>query len=427
MRADTERQDVARLAIGATPAAELIGAIHHPGNVTPAAEANIANDPDAARIVLQAGWDVALVPLDVTMAELLTEQHRHRLLAGATATSRFAAGILRYYLDVYQRDVFGERAAACHDPLAAALAVSDVSPVLAPAVAVDVDTGNGPGRGMTIADTRGQYQDFPRRTPGYEWCCAATGRSPTGWSTGSPVSRPRPMTSPEGNDPAMRTHPPESGVDVVVIGSANIDLSARVREHPQPGQTVPASALTITAGGKGANQAVAAARLGASTAMVGRVGNDPHADTLLRSLNGDGVDTTYVTRDQHTPTGTALITVTDSGENSIVVAGGANARVSDADIDAARALLTSARVVSLVLEIPIDAVVAAAHAARGSARIVLNLSPVTDLLADVLALADPLIVNEHEAREVLRDHGISRNPVPTPPSRCVGSAPVRRW
>lgn len=137
------------------------GAIHHPGNVTPAAEANIANDPEAARIVLRAGWDVTLVPLDVTMTEQLTEKHRRLLMACGTPASRFAAGILAHYLDVYQRDVFGERAAACHDPLAAAIAVGDVSPVLAPAVAVDVDTGDGPGRGLTVADTRGQYRGFP--------------------------------------------------------------------------------------------------------------------------------------------------------------------------------------------------------------------------------------------------------------------------
>ncbi|WP_034271322.1 nucleoside hydrolase [Haloechinothrix halophila] len=137
------------------------GAVHHPGNVTPAAEANIANDPEAARLVLRAGWDVTLVPLDVTMTEVLTEDHRRRMLAGDAPTSRFAAEILEHYLDVYQRDVFGARQAACHDPLAAAIAIGEVCPVLAPIVAVDVDTTDGPARGKTIADTRGQYRGFP--------------------------------------------------------------------------------------------------------------------------------------------------------------------------------------------------------------------------------------------------------------------------
>ncbi|WP_281270645.1 ribokinase [Amycolatopsis palatopharyngis] len=205
----------------------------------------------------------------------------------------------------------------------------------------------------------------------------------------------------------MSSVPAHGDVDVAVVGSLNMDLTVRVRRHPRPGETVSGSALTLSAGGKGANQAVAAARLGARTAMIGRVGNDAHADTLLDSLTADTVDTTHTVRDTEAPTGTALITVADSGENHIIVSAGANAHVSSVDIDAARALLASARVVSLVLEIPVDTVVAAARAARSSARIVLNLSPVTELPTTVLALADPLIVNEHEARELLRSHGIT--------------------
>lgn len=137
------------------------GAIHHPGNVTPAAEANIHNDPDSARGVLGAGWDVTLVPLDATMTEVLTEQLGDRLRRAGTASCTFAASILEHYLDFYARDVFGDRLAACHDPLAAAIAVGDVTPVRAPRIAVDVDTGDGPAHAATIADTRGQYRGFP--------------------------------------------------------------------------------------------------------------------------------------------------------------------------------------------------------------------------------------------------------------------------
>ncbi|MPZ01055.1 MAG: nucleoside hydrolase [Actinophytocola sp.] len=132
------------------------GAVNHPGNVTPWAEANVANDPEAARLVLRAGWDVTLVPLDVTMTELLTEEHRLRLLAATTPTSRFAANILAHYLDVYQRNVFGSPRAACHDPLAAAIAVGEVSPELAPIVPVDVDTSDGQERGRTVAGRPGR-------------------------------------------------------------------------------------------------------------------------------------------------------------------------------------------------------------------------------------------------------------------------------
>ena len=137
------------------------GAVHHPGNITPAAEANIHNDPEAARMVLRAGWDVTLVPLDATMSEVITEDHRDRLADDGTPVSAFAAAILDHYLGFYERDVFGVRRAACHDPLAAAIAVGDVVPRLGPVVEVDVDTGDGPARGMTVAHTRGQYRGFP--------------------------------------------------------------------------------------------------------------------------------------------------------------------------------------------------------------------------------------------------------------------------
>ncbi|WP_219414707.1 nucleoside hydrolase [Pseudonocardia nigra] len=137
------------------------GAIHHPGNVTPAAEANIYNDPEAARLVFQAPWEVTLVPLDVTMTEVLTEELATRLREHGSPVTTFAAAILEHYLGFYERDVFGIRSAACHDPLAAAIAVGDIPVVLAPTVAIDVETGDGPARGMTVADTRGQYRNFP--------------------------------------------------------------------------------------------------------------------------------------------------------------------------------------------------------------------------------------------------------------------------
>ncbi len=137
------------------------GAVHHPGNVTPVAEANIHNDPEAADIVLRAGWDVTLVPLDVTMAEALTESAQRRLVDAGTAISSFAARILDHYLGFYERDVFGVRRAACHDPLAAGIAVGDVALETAPVVDVVVETGEGPARGATIADTRGQYRGYP--------------------------------------------------------------------------------------------------------------------------------------------------------------------------------------------------------------------------------------------------------------------------
>ncbi|MEV5540773.1 ribokinase [Saccharopolyspora shandongensis] len=210
--------------------------------------------------------------------------------------------------------------------------------------------------------------------------------------------------------------------DVVVVGSLNVDLTARVQRHPLPGETVHAVALATSAGGKGANQAVAAARLGARTALVGRVGADAHGEMLLAALRADGVGTEQTHRDAEAVTGTALITVADTGENSIIVSAGANASLSPADIAAAQPLIAAARVVSVVLEVPVETVVAAARAARAAgARFVLNLSPVVDLPAEVLELADPLIVNEHEAREILR-----RNGVPVPAENIGHATGLRR-
>lgn len=195
---------------------------------------------------------------------------------------------------------------------------------------------------------------------------------------------------------------------VVVVGSANADLVVRVGRHPGPGETVLGSDLVIHPGGKGANQAVAAARLGARVAMVGRVGADAHGELLVGALERDGVDTSALLRGG-TPTGVALITVGEDGENTIVVAPGANARVTGTEAADAVRRFGWARVVSAQLEIPPEAVAAAARAAQQrGARFVLNASP-PDLLADrgfaaeVLPLCDPLVVNEHEARFLAGD------------------------
>lgn len=196
--------------------------------------------------------------------------------------------------------------------------------------------------------------------------------------------------------------PPAPEIDLVVVGSLNADITARVHRFPSPGETLPATALTVRAGGKGANQAAAAARLGARTAMVGRVGDDEHADMLLGALRTEGVDTAHTVRDERVTTGTALITVAESGENSIVISAAANTHLSDQDIADALPLISRAPAVCMSLEIPVGPVVATARAVqRAGGRVVLNLSPVVELPRDVLAVADPLIVNEHEARQLL--------------------------
>jgi ribokinase len=185
---------------------------------------------------------------------------------------------------------------------------------------------------------------------------------------------------------------------VVVVGSANVDLVVDVPRHPAGGETILGGDLRRTPGGKGANQAVAAARAGgADTTFVGALGRDESAELLLTSLTGAGVRTDTVDR-VDAPTGTALITVSPDGENAIVVAPGANSRVR---IGAAQADRTAAADVVLAqLEIPLDAVLAAARARRAGALFVLNAAPSRELPEELWEELDVLVVNEHEAEDL---------------------------
>ncbi|GHE55493.1 ribokinase [Streptomyces longispororuber] len=192
--------------------------------------------------------------------------------------------------------------------------------------------------------------------------------------------------------------------DLLVVGSANADLVTAVARRPGPGETVLGSDLAVHPGGKGANQAVAAARLGARTALLARVGDDAYGRLLLDSQESAGVDTAGVLVGG-APTGVALITVDPSGDNSIVVAPGANARLTPDDVRAAGELFAAAPVVSVQLEIPLETVAEVARALAPGARLVLNPSPPAPLPPEVLEACDPLIVNEHEARVVLQGAG----------------------
>ncbi|MGI6878164.1 nucleoside hydrolase [Microbacterium sp. gxy059] len=142
------------------------GAALAPGNITPAAEANIAHDPEAAASVLAAGWGVTLVPLDVTMRQRLTAAQTAELRATGDAGLVAVADILEHYLDFYGAR-YGERAAALHDPLAAAVLLGDVPLSLAAHAAVVVDTTDGPGRGQTIVDLRDIYGGFRSQDPSH--------------------------------------------------------------------------------------------------------------------------------------------------------------------------------------------------------------------------------------------------------------------
>ncbi|ANZ18891.1 PfkB domain-containing protein [Streptomyces noursei ATCC 11455] len=188
--------------------------------------------------------------------------------------------------------------------------------------------------------------------------------------------------------------------DVLVVGSANADLTVRVARRPGAGETVLGTDLMESAGGKGANQAAAAARLGGRTALLARVGGDAYGELLLAAQRSAGTDVAPVIVDEHARTGTAMIIVDPDGDNSIVVSPGANAALTPDDVAAAKGVIAASAVVSLQLEIPLETVRAAAAAAEeAGTRVVLNPSPAPeDLDRELLAVADPLVVNEHEAR-----------------------------
>ncbi|SEB45505.1 nucleoside hydrolase [Arthrobacter woluwensis] len=133
------------------------GAALAPGNITAAAEANIFHDPEAAAEVLAAPWPVTLVPLDVTMTEVMEEGHRRRLLDSGKAVPETLARMLEHYFEFY-RGIFGRPSSAMHDPLAAAIALGEVAVTLGPVVRVAVETGQGPARGATVCDLRGRYR-----------------------------------------------------------------------------------------------------------------------------------------------------------------------------------------------------------------------------------------------------------------------------
>jgi len=185
--------------------------------------------------------------------------------------------------------------------------------------------------------------------------------------------------------------------NVAVVGSLNMDLVARAPRIPRPGETIIGGDFVTVPGGKGANQAVAAARLGAQVSMVGRVGRDVFAGPLLDNLAAAGVDHTFVTHDPKAATGVALIVVDDAGQNSIVVTSGANMRLSPADVDAAETAIATSDTLLLQLESPVETVMRAAKVAQvHGVTVILNPAPARSLPEALLSLVDVLVPNESE-------------------------------
>ena len=183
---------------------------------------------------------------------------------------------------------------------------------------------------------------------------------------------------------------------IVVVGSLNVDLVVPVERFPAPGETLLGGDHARHPGGKGANQAVAAARAGGDVRMIGRVGDDAFGTWLRDGLAADGIDTERVVSMAGVPTGAAFISVGPGAQNVIIVSPGANARLRPDDLEAAA--FDGADVLLLQLEVPLDTTLAAAALAkRAGARVVLNLAPATPLDAAELRDVDVLVVNEHEA------------------------------
>lgn len=184
---------------------------------------------------------------------------------------------------------------------------------------------------------------------------------------------------------------------IVVVGSLNADLTIYCERLPQPGETVHGNGFAVNPGGKSANQAVAAGRLGGHVSLVGAVGDDPHGDMLLASVAGAGVDVGHV-RTSSEPTGVAVIAVDAGGENNIIISAGANGTLSPKDVAEAADVLEAAAVVSLCLEVGTETVLAAAQAGHDAgAQVLLNLSPYAEIPSGLAGLTDVLLVNAHEA------------------------------
>ncbi|MCQ9343136.1 ribokinase [Corynebacterium kozikiae] len=198
---------------------------------------------------------------------------------------------------------------------------------------------------------------------------------------------------------------------IATVGSINADLRVTVQRHPQPGETLLGSGGEVGPGGKGANQAVAAALQGAQVRFVGAIGSDANAATAIGTMRAAGVGL----EDVHTlsgPTGLAIISVSEDAENSIIVVPGANAAVDAEFVAQAKDTIAGADILLLQGEIPASGIEKAVELSTG--RVVINLAPVVEVNREVLLKADPLMVNEHEAQLVLDQLGSPYQPTTTP-------------
>lgn len=216
---------------------------------------------------------------------------------------------------------------------------------------------------------------------------------------------------------------------IVVAGSLNADLTMYCERLPLPGETVHGHSFAIGPGGKSANQAVAASKLGSDVSLIGAVGDDPNGAMLLRSATSARVDASYVRKLAAEATGVAIIAVDAAGENNIIISLGANGSLSPSDIVAAQPVFQGAAVVCLCLEVGVDTVEAAALAGReAGAAVLLNLSPYAEVPDRLIKMADVLLLNSHEAALLLGSEaqGTRLFGMPGPSSELDAWEPVRQ-
>jgi len=189
---------------------------------------------------------------------------------------------------------------------------------------------------------------------------------------------------------------------IAVVGSANTDMVIKADRIPAPGETVIGREFVMAPGGKGANQAVAAARLGAEVTFVARLGSDVFGDRAIAGYEQEGIDTTWIVRDPETASGVALIFVDEAGENSIAVASGANARLAAEDVERAQDAIASADVLLVQLEVPLAALSRAIEIAHSAGvRVILNPAPAREVPASLLSRVSIATPNEHEIKVVV--------------------------
>jgi ribokinase len=189
---------------------------------------------------------------------------------------------------------------------------------------------------------------------------------------------------------------------IAVVGRANTDMVIKAERIPAPGETVIGREFVMAPGGKGANQAVAAARLGAEVTFVARLGSDVFGDRAIAGYEQEGIDTTWIVRDPETASGVALIFVDEAGENSIAVASGANARLAAEDVERAQDAIASADVLLVQLEVPLAALSRAIEIAHSAGvRVILNPAPAREVPASLLSRVSIATPNEHEIKVVV--------------------------